>query len=178
MQKINWENGTLISPAKVEIGGVIYDVTPEQYSGNTPLSAENLNQMEDNIEDAIEDVEDKLTPVTLFTGNVSGKNDINLSDAISNYEKLVIVGSVYDPINIDEYNTATIYPELQSRGELTINFSKNEYQYHYGCNLDLHTNKITISGGWAMVFADGGAVAGQFTNSNQINITKVIGYLK
>ena len=53
MQKINWQNGTLVSPAKVEIGGVIYNVTPEQLSGNTPLSAENLNQMQDNIEAAI-----------------------------------------------------------------------------------------------------------------------------
>lgn len=61
MNKINWQNGTLVSPAKVEIGGVIYEVTPEQYSGNTPLSAENLNQMQDNIEEAIPEVIDNLT---------------------------------------------------------------------------------------------------------------------
>lgn len=58
MKKINWGNGTLISPAKVEIGGVIYEVTPEQYSGTTPISAENLNLMQDNIEAGIDEAVD------------------------------------------------------------------------------------------------------------------------
>lgn len=49
MGKFNWQNGTLVTPARVEIGGEVYDVTPEQYSGQTPLSAENLNQMQDGI---------------------------------------------------------------------------------------------------------------------------------
>lgn len=49
MAKFNWQNGTLVSKAKVEIGGQIYDVEPEQYSGQTPLSAENLNAMQEAI---------------------------------------------------------------------------------------------------------------------------------
>lgn len=49
MGKFNWQNGTLVTPARVEIGGEVYDVTPEQYSGQTPLSAENLNAMQDGI---------------------------------------------------------------------------------------------------------------------------------
>jgi len=39
MEKINWINGQ---------------------AGGTPLSAENLNQMQDNIEEAINDVDKKL----------------------------------------------------------------------------------------------------------------------
>lgn len=39
MNKINWINGQ---------------------AGGTPLSAENLNQMQDNIEDAIDDVDEKF----------------------------------------------------------------------------------------------------------------------
>lgn len=53
MAKFNWQNGTLVTPARVNIGGNIYDVTPEQYSGQTPLSAENLNTMQDNLIDLI-----------------------------------------------------------------------------------------------------------------------------
>lgn len=53
MAKFNWQNGTLVTPARVEIGGQVYDVTPEQYSGQTPLSAENLNQAQDLLIDLI-----------------------------------------------------------------------------------------------------------------------------
>lgn len=53
MAKFNWQNGTLVSKAKVEIGGQIYDVEPEQYSGQTPLSAENLNAMQDALIDLL-----------------------------------------------------------------------------------------------------------------------------
>ena len=47
MAKFVWQDGTLVSKAKVEIGGTIYEVDPEEYSGTTPLSASNLNAMVD-----------------------------------------------------------------------------------------------------------------------------------
>lgn len=53
LERIGWQNGTLVSKAKVEIDGVIYEVEPEEYTGSTPLSAENLIKMENNIEYAI-----------------------------------------------------------------------------------------------------------------------------
>lgn len=56
MNKINFENGTLIEPAKVIINGVTYNVVPEEWSTNTPLSAEILNQLQSNVESAINDV--------------------------------------------------------------------------------------------------------------------------
>jgi hypothetical protein len=49
MAKFTWQDGTLVSKAKVEIGGTIYEVDPEEYSGATPLSASNLNAMQDGI---------------------------------------------------------------------------------------------------------------------------------
>ena len=61
LSKIGWENGTLVSKAKVEIGGTIYEVEPEEYSGATPLSAENLIQMETNTENAINEVDTKYS---------------------------------------------------------------------------------------------------------------------
>lgn len=56
MNKINFENGTLVEPAKVIINGVTYNVIPEEWSTNTPLSAEILNQLQSNVESAINDV--------------------------------------------------------------------------------------------------------------------------
>lgn len=53
MPKFNWQNGTLVSKAKVEIDGKIYEVEPEQYSGQTPLSAENFIAMQDGLIDLL-----------------------------------------------------------------------------------------------------------------------------
>lgn len=61
MGKFTWQNGTLVTPARVEVGGQVYDVTPEQYSGQTPLSAENLNQMQDGIYEDIGDLSELNT---------------------------------------------------------------------------------------------------------------------
>jgi hypothetical protein len=60
LKRIGWEDGTLISNAKVEVNGTIYEVTPEQYSGSTPLSAENLKQMETNTENAIKETANEI----------------------------------------------------------------------------------------------------------------------
>ena len=59
LEKFNWQNGSLIEPAKVNIEGVSYDVVEAQFEGETPLSASNLNLMQDtilgNVKDDLED---------------------------------------------------------------------------------------------------------------------------
>lgn len=61
MNKINFQNGTLVSKAKVTVGGTVYEVEPAEYEGTTPLNAENLNQIQTNVENAIPPVVDNLT---------------------------------------------------------------------------------------------------------------------
>lgn len=53
LDRVGWEDGTLVSPAKVNVGGTVYEVEPEVVTGTTPTSAENLKKMEDNAENAI-----------------------------------------------------------------------------------------------------------------------------
>lgn len=53
MDKILFENGTKIAEGYVEIDGTRHNTVQPQYVGETPLSAENLNQMQSNIEDEI-----------------------------------------------------------------------------------------------------------------------------
>lgn len=65
MEKINWINGQ---------------------AGGTPLSAENLNQMQDNIEVAIEE----LKPVVLYDNNAGSIGDINLNENLSYFKYLDI----------------------------------------------------------------------------------------
>ena len=43
---IKWQDGTLVTPAHVNEDGTI---TPAVYSGNTPVSAYNLNKMQDDL---------------------------------------------------------------------------------------------------------------------------------
>ncbi len=69
MNKINFENGTLISPAKVEVDGVVYEVIPELYDGATPLTADILNQLQKNVEDAINDVTDEVDALMTYSTN-------------------------------------------------------------------------------------------------------------
>lgn len=49
MHKFKWENGSKVAEANVEINGNIFNVNPAQYEGKTPLSAQNLNAMQDGI---------------------------------------------------------------------------------------------------------------------------------
>jgi hypothetical protein len=63
LKRIGWQNGTLVSKAKVDVNGTIYEVEPEQYEGTTPLSAENLISMENNIENAMTDLLKIIFPI-------------------------------------------------------------------------------------------------------------------
>lgn len=46
---MKFENGTLVKGAYVTIDGVDYEVHMPEYSGNTPLSAETFNKMQEDI---------------------------------------------------------------------------------------------------------------------------------
>lgn len=60
MNKINFQNGTLVSKAKVTINDTVYEVEPAEYEGTTPLNAENLNQIQTNAENSINTVQSNL----------------------------------------------------------------------------------------------------------------------
>ena len=51
--KIVFEDGQLVNPGYVQIDGVNHEVTEAEYEGNTPLSAYNLNLMQDNLRENI-----------------------------------------------------------------------------------------------------------------------------
>lgn len=69
MNKINFQNGTLISPAKVEVDGVVYEVIPAQIDGTTPINASNLNQLQTNIENAINGVIENVNALRAYSTN-------------------------------------------------------------------------------------------------------------
>lgn len=70
---IVFQNGTLVSNAKVEVDGTVYDVTPAQYEGTTPLSANNLNQMQTNIYDYVDEEIEGVTDVYSTSETLTNK---------------------------------------------------------------------------------------------------------
>ena len=74
LEKFTWENGSQTEPAKVEVGGISYNVVDAQYEGSTPLSASNLNLMQDtllgNVKDDLND-ESKIASCKAV-GNATG----------------------------------------------------------------------------------------------------------
>lgn len=102
MAKFNWQNGTLVSKAKVEIDGKVYEVEPEQYEGQTPLSAENLNQMQDAFLDFIYPVgsiiynaDSNFNPNSEFGGTwekIKGKMIIGYDESDSDFNTLKATG--------------------------------------------------------------------------------------
>lgn len=56
MNKVNFQDGTKVKDAVVVIDGQEYTVVPAQYQGTTPLSSFNLNNMQNNVEEAINGV--------------------------------------------------------------------------------------------------------------------------
>ena len=98
LPRIGWQNGTLVSKAKVEINGVIYEVEPEEYSGSTPLSAENLIQMEDNTETALNEVAEQGTPTTLATLTTGTSSTVTVSD-LSQFRYILLQCNYHSDIN-------------------------------------------------------------------------------
>lgn len=92
MAKFTWQDGTLVSKAKVEIGGTIYEVDPEEYSGATPLSAGNLNAMQDGIYEDIDAAQETIDNITVYS--TTEKNVGKWIDNKPIYRKTIFVGNL------------------------------------------------------------------------------------
>ena len=89
MDKINFQDGTKVSSAKVTIDEVDYTVTPARYSGATPLSAFVLNKLQDNIEDGLDELDTKIDSLNELLSSkvdkVAGKS-LSTNDFTSGYK--------------------------------------------------------------------------------------------
>ena len=110
MDKIPFVDGTKISNAKVTINEQEYEVTPAQYSGTTPVSAFNLNKMQDNIENTLVKVsatEKKQKSNVWIQHGDSVEDDIKVND-----------NGVYNSINLPskniQYNNTSLHDFLDN----------------------------------------------------------------
>lgn len=101
MDKINFEDGVKVSNAKVTIDGVDYPVTPARYNGATPLSSTVMNTMQDNIEDAIDQIENDFKNAGAHNSLYRGK-DITSLFYDGTLSKQIAAGT-FDDIFVGDY---------------------------------------------------------------------------
>jgi hypothetical protein len=141
MAKFTWQDGTLVSKAKVEIGGVIYDVDPEEYSGTTPLSAANLNAMQDGI---YEDLGDK--------SQLNTNSKTNLVNAINSIIDAEIYSTEEVKTNKIWIDGKPIYRKVVDLGTISgTHATKTLYDGYYDTIVDFDgykyksTNKMSLN---------------------------------
>lgn len=99
MKKINFENGTLVSPAKVNENNTI---TPAVWEGNTPISAHTLNLLQNNVEKGMDTLENNIGE-NINTLHRSIENNINTKQLET---KSYIDNKTIAGINLDKNITA------------------------------------------------------------------------
>ena len=109
MEKINFEAGTQVNPAKVTIDNVDHEITPAVWEGNTPLSPYVLNTMQSNIENAISE-SGVIVSATEPTGNNREKVWLKKSKNLYNAEQNINVSQTdtYHRVDLKANTTYTI----------------------------------------------------------------------
>ena len=165
---VNFENGTLVKGAYVVIDGVEHEVHMPEYSGNTPLSSENLNKIQADLQQAITD----LKGTVLYENSVGSIEEITLNDSVAKYDRVKIFyhyNNIYGSTEVDNPNEKTV--SLNVMFSIPIyNLARAEYK-----NIKISGNQITNEGyGYLSINTSG--TSGVSIEENKIYITKVIGY--
>jgi len=86
MKKIEFEDGELVQQGYVMIDGVKHEIIDTVYNGKIPLSAYWLNEMQDNIEEAILEVNKNTEIETIQTqiGNIQTLLDSINGEVVEN----------------------------------------------------------------------------------------------
>lgn len=166
MEKINFENASIITPAKVTINGTDYEVTPAQLTTvQNYLSAETLNGMQTNIENAIDGV-------VLFTGN--SYTDTALSQSINDCKYLDIFFVDRDGVN----NFTRVFSPLNKKICLqTFTASLIDLTIYFkNTNVSINSNSIVIQDYKNWYISNTTIIDQTSQSGNSIAITKVVGY--
>ncbi len=183
MQKINFEDATLVTQAKVTVGGTDYEVIPATYSGGTDLDANTLNDLQDKVEASFKNSYSESTSdgyacdysndhfepkgVVLYNDSTGTTGNITLSDNPNNYSKFDFIGIDTDTNSVQKMFNGFItngYLVLNSCGASSGSWSISTRAYAISSNtLTFSSHYYTLSGGTPF-------------NYNNFKVRKVIGY--
>lgn len=142
-------------------------------NGTTPaLNATNLNQMQTNIENAI----NALIPVQLFNNTSGTLSTITLSETSANFTYLEIF---YTRNTVDGFSSIKVYSPNGKYANLMLipaQFSKDIG--FYGARVYISGTSITFQNGKGMTINGSGDnfYKSGYTLDNEIKIFRVIGY--
>lgn len=185
MSKFKWENGSKIAEANVEINGNIFNVNPAQYEGKTPLSAQNLNKMQDGIyEDMVTEKEILDTNLEEYTQKegylVNEENKELINPKIPRYESKLLWSKVQS-INADfKAQTITIdkkYKIIDVVYTSGADANNNPFYRTIRCYRGIRYNLESNFGGYirnrSMMFGNSGSIVfgdGYIGNSGSLNV--------
>lgn len=164
---VNFEEGTLIKGAYVVVNGEELPVHMPEYSGNTPMSPENLNKMQT-------DMEKILKGTILYEDETGTTGAIILSSAIENFAEIEVKSYVvYNEVKV---HTTTGKVPVSNRMHLNNQFIGTGCQFRtYSKRIDMSGTDITAnSDRYFNVLPSGGIIAGE--EGEYTYITEVIGY--
>lgn len=164
---VEFENGQLVKGAYVIIDGKEYPVHMPQYSGQTPLSAENMNKLQTDLENQIN--EDKTE--ILYEDNIGTTGNITLSEIASNFSYLEIFykndNNRHQSIKVDNPNNKTISLLSTSLDSNTASNIKIKDMQISGTIISvIHTQELNF---WNSSWHNN-------DGKNMIYINKVVGY--
>ena len=122
MDKIPFEDGEKTQDAYVTISGQNYPVTDAVYQGTTPLSAYNLNNMQTNIENAINNLQEDINNIETneqvktydLTQNITG-NINSVSRIICKKQRNVVsINGLVKVSNISASTASVIFQNLST----------------------------------------------------------------
>lgn len=115
-----FENGTLVSNAKVTIDGTDYNVTPAEYQGTTPLSAENINELQTRIYDYIDNLSQVITLETSVTGSINAVTKIPIKSIRNQIGTQITANTSTNRIIIGD-GVSHVMITAQAQGTITNN---------------------------------------------------------
>lgn len=128
MDKIPFEDGVKLKNATVTVNEQEYEVTPAQYSGTTPMSAFNLNKMQDNIESEINTTNSNLQ-------SLDEKTSVNVLKAILNQDNTKLTSTAdYQIVNIPLIQDLKVGDKLSfTGGKIAIGTGINHVRISGAC---------------------------------------------
>ena len=130
MDKIPFVDGTKTQEAYVTINEQNYPVTPAVWTGTTPVSALNLNNMQNNIEEAIGILEESINSTGLIEGRLPTLNNVELNtlEAFNGFR--YITGCTVNGENIENgYLLQLIYTETTYRTQIHVGATSGKIRY-------------------------------------------------
>lgn len=130
MDKIPFVDGTKTQEAYVTINKQNYPVTPAVWTGTTPVSALNLNNMQNNIEEAIGILEESINSTGLVDGRLPTLNNVELNtlEAFNGF-RYIVSCTVNGETIANGYFLQLIYTENTYRIQIHISAASGKIRY-------------------------------------------------